>query len=166
VADVPGLIEGAHEGAGLGTRFLKHIERTRLIAHLVDTSDANDRDPVRDFEVIEHELISFSPALADKPMIVVATKLDATTNREHLDELRAFAKRRGLEFYAVSSATGEGIVELVRAMADALDRIPKPPLPVEPEAPITPSRERDEEEARAAAAIHDDDSTSSSGAKS
>jgi len=143
VADVPGLIEGAHEGAGLGTRFLKHIERTRLIAHLVDTSDANDRDPVRDFEVIEHELISFSPALADKPMIVVATKLDATTNREHLDELRAFAKRRGLEFYAVSSATGEGIVELVRAMADALDRIPKPPLPVEPEAPITPSRERD-----------------------
>src|SRR3984893_9671886 len=63
VADVPGLIEGAHEGAGLGTRFLKHVERTRLIAHLVDTSDANDRDPVRDFEIIEHELASFSPAL-------------------------------------------------------------------------------------------------------
>jgi GTP-binding protein len=126
VADVPGLIEGAHEGAGLGTRFLKHLERTRLIAHLVDTSDANDRDPVRDFEIIEHELASFSPELAEKPMIVVATKLDATTNREHLEELRAFAAKRGLEFHSISSASGEGIVELVRAMADALDRIPKP----------------------------------------
>jgi GTP-binding protein len=126
VADVPGLIEGAHEGAGLGTRFLKHLERTRLIAHLVDTSDANDRDPVRDFEIIEHELASFSPDLAQKPMIVVATKLDATTNREHLEELRAFAAKRGLEFHSISSASGEGIVELVRAMADALDRIPKP----------------------------------------
>jgi GTP-binding protein len=126
VADVPGLIEGAHEGAGLGTRFLKHLERTRLIAHLVDTSDANDRDPVRDFEIIEHELASFSPDLAEKPMIVVATKLDATTNRDHLEELRAFAAKRGLEFHSISSASGEGIVELVRAMADALDRIPKP----------------------------------------
>jgi GTP-binding protein len=126
VADVPGLIEGAHEGAGLGTRFLKHVERTRLIAHLVDTSDANDRDPVRDFEIIEHELASFSPALAEKPMMVVATKLDATTNRDHLEELRAFAAKRGLEFHSISSASGEGIVPLVRAMADALDRIPKP----------------------------------------
>jgi GTP-binding protein len=126
VADVPGLIEGAHEGAGLGTRFLKHLERTRLIAHLVDTSDANDRDPVRDFEIIEHELASFSPALAEKPMMVVATKLDATTNRDHLEELRAYAAKRGLEFHSISSASGEGIVPLVRAMADALDRIPKP----------------------------------------
>jgi GTP-binding protein len=131
VADLPGLIEGAHEGAGLGTRFLKHIERTRLIAHLVDTSDANDRDPVRDFEIIEHELASFSPLLAEKPMIVVATKLDATTDRTHLDELRAFSAKRGLEFRAISSATGEGITDLVRAMADALDRIPKPAVPIE-----------------------------------
>jgi len=131
VADLPGLIEGAHDGAGLGTRFLKHIERTRLIAHLVDTSDANDRDPVRDFEIIGHELASFSPMLAEKPMIVVATKLDATTDRTHLEELRAFCAKRGLEFHAISSATGEGIVGLVRAMADALDRIPKPAVPVE-----------------------------------
>jgi GTP-binding protein len=131
VADLPGLIEGAHEGAGLGTRFLKHIERTRLIAHLVDTSDANDRDPVRDFEIIEHELASFSPMLAEKPMIVVATKLDATTDHTHLEELHSFCEKRGLEFHAISSATGEGIVELVRAMADALDRIPKPAIPIE-----------------------------------
>jgi GTP-binding protein len=133
VADLPGLIEGAHEGAGLGTRFLKHVERTRLIAHLVDTSDANDRDPVRDFEIIEHELASFSAALAEKPMLAVATKLDATTNRAHLEELRAFAAKRGLEFHAISSVTGEGITELVRAMADALDRIPKPAVPAEAE---------------------------------
>jgi GTPase len=161
VADVPGLIEGAHEGAGLGTRFLKHVERTRLIAHLVDTSDANDRDPVRDFEIIEHELASFSPELAEKPMMVVATKLDATTNRDHLEELRAFAAKRGLEFHAISSASGEGITELVRAMADALDRIPKPATAAEiakaaaaatsadrlEEAPAAPALENDEEAA-------------------
>lgn len=129
VADVPGLIEGAHEGVGLGTRFLKHIERTRLILHLVDTSDANDRDPVRDFEIIMHELESFSPDLAAKPMIVVATKLDATTNREHLDELQEFAGKHGLPIFAISSASGEGITTLVRAVADALDRIPKPVSP-------------------------------------
>jgi len=140
VADVPGLIEGAHEGVGLGTRFLKHIERTRLIAHLVDTSDANDHDPVRDFEILEHELAAFSPALAEKPVIVVATKLDATTNLERLEQLRAFAAKRGLEFHAVSSATGQGIAELVRAMADALDRIPKPGAAAE--APAEPAGER------------------------
>ena len=131
VADLPGLIEGAHEGVGLGIRFLKHVERTRLIAHLVDTSDANDRDPVHDFEIIERELASFSPDLAEKPTIVVATKLDATTNRERLEQLRAFAAKRGLEFHAISSASGEGIVELVRAMANALDRIPKPAAPAD-----------------------------------
>src|SRR5271170_6567697 len=131
VADVPGLIEGAHEGVGLGVRFLKHIERTRLVAHLVDTSDASENDPIKEFEIIMHELASFSPLLAEKPMIVVATKLDATTDRAHLDELRAFCEKRGLEFHAISSATGEGITELVRAMADALDRIPKPAMPVE-----------------------------------
>jgi GTP-binding protein len=131
VADLPGLIEGAHEGVGLGTRFLKHIERTRLIAHLVDTSDANDHDPAHDFEVIEHELESFSPLLIEKPMIVVATKLDATTDRTRLEALRAFAAKRGLEFHAISSATGEGVTALVRAIADALDRIRKPAMPIE-----------------------------------
>jgi len=125
VADLPGLIEGAHEGVGLGIRFLKHVERTRLIAHLIDTSDASDRDPVNDFEIIERELAAFSPALAEEPMIVVATKLDATTDRTRLDQLRDFCGKRGLEFHAVSSASGEGIVEVVRAMAGALDRIPK-----------------------------------------
>jgi GTP-binding protein len=123
VADLPGLIEGAHTGVGLGIRFLKHIERTRFIAHLIDTSDASDRDPVRDFEIIEGELIAFSEKLAEKPVMVVATKLDATTDRTRLDKLRDFCAERGLEFHAVSSATGEGIPQLVRAMANALDRL-------------------------------------------
>jgi GTPase len=129
VADLPGLIEGAHEGAGLGVRFLKHVERTRLIAHLVDISSFNDHDPVHDFEIIRGELAAFSPALSAKPVIVVATKLDATTDRTHLDELRAYCEEKELEFHAISSATGEGIPELVCAMADALDKLKPPPAP-------------------------------------
>jgi GTP-binding protein len=125
VADLPGLIEGAHKGVGLGTRFLRHVERTRLIAHLIDTSDASQRDPIRDYEIIMGELEAFSPALIAKPMIIVATKLDMTTDRTRLDELAAFCKARGLEFHSVSSATGEGIKELVFAMADALDKLPR-----------------------------------------
>lgn len=122
VADLPGLIEGAHEGAGLGHRFLKHVERTRIVAHLIDTSDGAEMDPVKAFDVIVSELRAFSEGLAEKPMIVVATKLDATTDRTRLDELRAFCKKRKLEFHAVSSASGEGVPEVVRALADALDR--------------------------------------------
>jgi GTP-binding protein len=123
VADLPGLIEGANQGVGLGTRFLRHIERTRLLAHLVDTSDASDRDPVRDFEIICGELAAFSESLAAKPMIVVATKLDATTDRSRLERLREHCAERQLDFYAISSATGEGIAELVRGMAAALERL-------------------------------------------
>lgn len=124
VADLPGLIEGAHEGAGLGIRFLRHIERTRLIAHLVDTSDASDRDPVHDFQVVQGELRAFSASLVQKPIFVVATKLDATTTRERLEALRKFAGEQGFPFFAVSSASGEGIQPLVRAIADALEKIP------------------------------------------
>jgi GTPase len=126
VADLPGLIEGAHEGAGLGIRFLRHVERTRLLVHLIDTSDTSDADPVHSFEIISGELRAFSEALTEKPVIVVATKLDATTDRERLDTLRAFCREHNLEFHAISAATGEGVRELVRSIADALDKIPKP----------------------------------------
>ena len=134
VADLPGLIEGANQGVGLGTRFLRHIERTRLVAHLVDTSDASDRDPVRDFDIICGELAAFSKSLAAKPMIVVATKLDATTDRARLERLRAHCAEQKLDFYAISSATGEGISELVRGMAETLERLPQPEAPADPEA--------------------------------
>ncbi|HVB98804.1 MAG TPA: GTPase ObgE [Candidatus Dormibacteraeota bacterium] len=125
VADLPGLIEGASGGAGLGIRFLKHIERTRLIAHLVDVSDANPRDPVRDFEIISRELAVFSEELAAKPTIVVATKIDAATDPEKTERLRAFAESRHLVFHAISAASGAGIPELMRSVAEALDRLPR-----------------------------------------
>jgi GTPase len=125
VADLPGLIEGASKGAGLGTRFLRHVERTRLLVHLIDTSDMAEMDPVRAFEVIEGELAAFSESLANKPRIVVATKLDATTDHSKLERLRIFCEERALEFHAISAATGEGVKDLVRSIAAALERIPK-----------------------------------------
>jgi GTP-binding protein len=118
VADIPGLIEGAHLGHGLGTQFLRHIERTRLLAHLVDVSEASGRDPVHDFETIMQELRSFSEDLAAKPMIVVATKMDAAQDPARVESLRNLAKERGLPFHEISSVTGQGIDELRRAIAE------------------------------------------------
>jgi GTP-binding protein len=120
VADIPGLIEGAHLGHGLGVQFLKHIERTRLLVHLVDVSEASGRDPVHDFEVVMQELESFSPSLLEKPMVVVATKLDAAQDPERIAAVERVAKQRGLPFYKISSVTGEGIEVLKRAMADVV----------------------------------------------
>jgi len=117
VADIPGLIEGAHEGHGLGIQFLRHVERTRLLAHLVDVSDTG-RDPVHDFEVILAELASFSDDLAAKPMIVVATKMDAAQDPKRVAALQRLAKKRGMPFFKISSVTGDGIKELKRAMAE------------------------------------------------
>jgi GTP-binding protein len=112
VADMPGLIEGAHLGHGLGVQFLRHIERTRVLVHLVDVSDGSGRpDPIEDFKVINAELASFGHGLDEKPMIVVATKIDSA-NPEKLKRLTASAKRRKLEFHAISSVTGEGIEDL------------------------------------------------------
>src|ERR1700744_5112184 len=115
VADMPGLIEGAHLGAGLGIQFLNHIERTSVLAHLIDVSDAADSisgsgrpDPVDDYNVITAELKSFDPALAAKPTILVATKADAA-NPDKLKKLKAFATRRKLPFYTISAVTGQGI---------------------------------------------------------
>jgi GTPase len=120
VADVPGLIEGAHLGQGLGMQFLRHIERTRVLAHLVDVSDAMGReDAVEDFKIINKELASFGNGLDEKPMIVVATKIDAA-NPEKLKKLAAHAKRRKLEFHAISAVTGEGVDELKWALARAV----------------------------------------------
>jgi len=128
VADLPGLIEGASQGAGLGIRFLRHVERTRLLVHLIDTSDMAEMDPVKAFEIIEGELGAFSEKLLEKPMIVAATKADATTDRTKLEELREFCKKKGLEFHAISAAAADGVKEMVRGIADALDKIPKETL--------------------------------------
>ncbi len=122
VADVPGLIEGAHEGLGLGTRFLAHLERTRVLVHLIDVSAMSDRDPVHDYEVIATELQKFTgtgsdlPPLADKPMIVAASKIDAMDDPDRLERLRGYLSGKGVPVYPVSAATGEGVPELLEAM--------------------------------------------------
>jgi len=118
VADIPGLIEGAHLGAGLGVQFLRHIERTRVLVHLVDVSDGSGRqDPVADYKVILGELESFGHGLAEKPMILVAAKADVA-DKGKLKKLRAFAKKKKLPLYEISAVTGEGVDKLVYAMAE------------------------------------------------
>ena len=123
VADIPGLIEGASEGAGLGTQFLRHIERTRLLVHLVDVSDASGRpDPAKDYEVISKELASFDGGLDSKPTIVAASKVDAA-NKDKLAKLKRFCKRKKLDLYAISAVTGEGIEKLKWAMASRVEQL-------------------------------------------
>ncbi len=118
VADIPGLIEGAHEGAGLGVQFLRHVERTGVIVHLVDVSDGSGREnPVEDFKVITDELRSFGHGLAEKPVLVVASKMDVA-NPDKVKKLQAMAKRRKLRFFAISAVTGEGVDALRYAMAE------------------------------------------------
>ena len=123
VADIPGLIEGASDGAGLGTQFLRHIERTRCLVHLVDCSDASGRpDPVKDFDVILRELRRFGAGLERKPMIVVASKMDAA-NPAKVEKLRKHARKLSLEFYEISAVTGAGVSELAWAMARYVEEV-------------------------------------------
>lgn len=123
VADIPGLIEGASEGAGLGTQFLRHIERTRFLVHLVDVSDFSGRpDPVQDYEVITHELANFGAGLDSKPTIVVASKMDIA-NKDKLTKLKRYCKRKKLDLYPISAVTGHGIEELKWAMAGKLSAL-------------------------------------------
>ena len=123
VADIPGLIEGAHDGAGLGTQFLRHIERTRLLVHLVDVSDASGRpDPVKDVGVIMGELGSFGAKLEQKPMIMVASKTDVA-NKDKLAKLKRYCKKHGLQLFPISAVTGKGIEELKYAMAKMVQEV-------------------------------------------
>jgi len=119
LADIPGLIEGAHQGHGLGTRFLRHIERTRLLVHLVDVS-ATGRDPAEDFRVVRNELGQFSPALLEKPVVVVANKLDQPEGAERAEALRAFCQREGMPFHAISALRGDGLNELRYLLGERL----------------------------------------------
>ncbi|HTT23067.1 MAG TPA: GTPase ObgE [Candidatus Sulfotelmatobacter sp.] len=123
VADIPGLIEGAHTGAGLGTQFLRHIERTRLLVHLVDVSDSSGRDDVvKDVEVILGELASYGAHLEEKPMIMVASKIDVA-NKDKLTALKKYSKKKKLKLYEISAVTGKGIDELKYAIAEEVQSL-------------------------------------------
>lgn len=123
IADIPGLIEGAHEGAGLGDRFLRHIERTKLLLHLVDVSSLPQQEPVVAYETVNRELASYNEELATRPQFVVATKIDALDEPERLASLRERAEQDGKPFFAISSATGAGVRELVHAMTAKLNEL-------------------------------------------
>ncbi|HLV88498.1 MAG TPA: GTPase ObgE [Candidatus Sulfotelmatobacter sp.] len=137
VADIPGLIEGAHTGAGLGTQFLRHIERTRLLVQLVDVSDGSGRvDVVKDVEVIVGELSSFGAHLEDKPMILAASKIDVA-NKDKLAALKRYAKKKKLKLYEISAVTGKGIEALKFAIAEEVQALRE----LEAQAATTPTVE-------------------------
>ncbi len=133
MADIPGIIEGAAEGAGLGHDFLRHIDRCRLLVHIVDVSGSEDRDPIEDFEKINEELTQYSSELASRPMIVAANKCDLIPEgSDNLERLREYVERRGYPFFEISAATTQGTKLLVRKIAEKLKELP-PVIVYEPE---------------------------------
>ena len=125
MADLPGLIEGASEGEGLGDKFLRHIERTRVIAHVIDMSGYEGRDPYEDYILINKELEAFNKKLMEKPMIVIANKMDVEGAKENLEK---FKEKVSCEIYEVSAVTNKGLEKVVNRLADILDTIPNNPL--------------------------------------
>ena len=132
MADIPGIIEGASEGAGLGHDFLRHIDRCRLLVHVVDVSGIEGRDPVEDFDAINLELQQYSPELAKRPQIVAANKVDIMTDPENLERLRAHVEGLGYQFFEMSAAAHQGTRELVKKVAGELATLP-PVIVYEPE---------------------------------
>src|SRR4051812_17445440 len=136
VADIPGLIEGAHEGHGLGHEFLRHVERTRLLVHLVDAVPIDGSDPLANYRTIRQELEHYSPALAHRPEVLVVTKMDLTGAAESRERL---ARELGREVLAISAATGQGTPPLIHRIADQLEQLPPTPddAPAPAPAPVT-----------------------------
>lgn len=123
-ADIPGLIEGASEGAGLGHEFLRHVDRCRMLIHVVDAAGTEDRDPVEDVKIINKELENYSEELAKRPQIIAANKCDMPDENGNIEKLEKYCKENGIEMYKISALTGEGVKELLRAVAKRLDKLP------------------------------------------
>jgi len=123
LADIPGLIEGAHEGAGLGMQFLRHIERTKILIHLLDLSPITNRDPIEDYETMNRELKAYSEELSKKPQILALNKIDITEAREELVEIEKHFSKSGIKTFPISSATGEGTKELVWEVVKKLETL-------------------------------------------
>ena len=128
MADIPGLIEGAADGAGLGHEFLRHVERTKLILHIVDAAAIEGRDPVDDFHKINFELKKYSEKIAARTQILVANKIDIPTAQEHLQDLKKLAEEEGIKFFAISAATREGVDDLINYVGNALENIEDEPI--------------------------------------
>ena len=128
IADIPGIIEGASQGVGLGIQFLRHIERTRLLLHVIDVSGTEGRDPVKDFEIINEELKKYSEKLSKRKQIIVANKIDSMQDKSLYENLQKLAKQKNMEIYPISSATGEGIKELMKRVSEVLKQLPKEDL--------------------------------------
>ena len=128
MADIPGLIEGASEGVGLGLKFLRHVERTRILLHVVDVAGTEGRDPVEDFKTINNELKGYSEKLANKLQVVAANKADVLQDEENFKRLEKVAKEKGYEIYKISAVTGEGLKELFTRISEILKTIPKEEL--------------------------------------
>ena len=125
IADIPGIIEGASEGTGLGLQFLRHIERTRLLLHFLDVSGAEGRNPVEDFKIINEELKKYSAKLSTRKQVIVANKMDVMQDTSLLDEVEKMAKEKEIEIFKISAATGDGIKELMKRVSELLKELPK-----------------------------------------
>ena len=128
IADIPGIIEGASEGTGLGLKFLRHIERTRLLLHVIDVSGSEGRNPVDDFYTINNELKQYSEKLSKRKQIIVANKIDAMQDEKSFRELQEVAKKNNMEIFKISAVTGEGVSELIKHVAKVLKTLPKEEL--------------------------------------
>ena len=128
IADIPGIIEGASEGVGLGTQFLRHVERTRLLLHFLDVSGQEERNPVDDFYVINKELKKYSEKLAQRKQIIVANKIDVMQDDTLLKQVEEVAKKEGLELYKISAVTKQGVEELIDHVSELLKTLPKEDL--------------------------------------
>ena len=128
IADIPGIIEGASQGVGLGLQFLRHIERTRLLLHVIDVSGAEGRNPVEDFKVINDELKTYSEKLSKRKQIIVANKIDSMQDESLYNDLEALAKKNKMEIFKISAATGEGLPELLKRVSEVLKELPKEDL--------------------------------------